>query len=64
MKQMSPSHRAVIREAYFRGRTTGQIATEWNVSDAVVKDELHTALSALHLTLSALTERRSAPPHE
>lgn len=64
MKQMSPSHRAVIREAYYRGRMTGYIAAERNVSDAVVKDELHTALSALHLTLLAMAEQRGAPQHE
>jgi RNA polymerase sigma-70 factor, ECF subfamily len=64
MKQISPSHRAVIREAYYMGRTTGHIAAERNVSDAIVKDELHTALSALQLTLLAMAEQCSAAQHE
>jgi RNA polymerase sigma-70 factor, ECF subfamily len=63
MKQLSPSHRVVIREAHFRGRTTGQIAAELNVTDAVIKYELHEALHALHQTLTAMTERCGPAPH-
>jgi RNA polymerase sigma-70 factor (ECF subfamily) len=63
MKQLSPSHRVVIREAHFRGRTTGQIAAELNVTDAVVKYELHDALRTLQRTLTALTERYGPAPH-
>ena len=63
MKQLSPSHRAVIREAHYLGRTTGQIAAELNVTDAVVKRELHTALHTLRRTLMELTERCGRAPH-
>jgi len=57
MKQLSPSQRALIREAHYLGRTTGHIAAELNVADAVVKRELHTALDTLRRTLMAMTER-------
>ena len=57
MKQLSPSQRALIREAHYLGRTTGHIAADLNVTDAVVKRELHTALDTLRRTLMAMTER-------
>lgn len=63
MKQLSLSQRVVIREAHFGGRTTRQVAAELNVTDAVVKYELHEALGTLRRTLTAMTERCGPAPH-
>jgi DNA-directed RNA polymerase specialized sigma24 family protein len=62
MKQLSPSHRVMIREAHFRGQTTGDIAAELNLTDAVVKNEMHEALRTLHRTLTAMAERCDPAP--
>ena len=51
-KQLHPSHREVIRKAYYRGWTTGQIAADLNVTERLVKSRLHDAIHTLRLTLS------------
>jgi RNA polymerase sigma-70 factor (ECF subfamily) len=49
--QLRPSHREVIRKAYYLGWTTGQIAADLNVTEAVVKSRLHYGLHTLRLLL-------------
>ena len=49
--QLRPSHREVVRKAYYLGWTTGQIAADLNVTEAVVKSRLHYALCTLRFTL-------------
>jgi RNA polymerase sigma-70 factor (ECF subfamily) len=49
--QLRPSHRDVIRKAYYLGWTTGQIAADLNVTEAVVKSRLHHGLHTLQLFL-------------
>jgi DNA-directed RNA polymerase specialized sigma24 family protein len=56
-KQLHPSHREVIRKAYYLGWTTGQIAADLNVTEPCVKSQLHYALHTLRLALSDPTLR-------
>jgi RNA polymerase sigma-70 factor, ECF subfamily len=55
--QLLPSHREVIRMAYYLGWTTGQIAADLNLTEAVVKSRLHHGLHTLQLTLIDPTMR-------
>jgi DNA-directed RNA polymerase specialized sigma24 family protein len=55
LNQLHPSHREVIRKAYYLRWTTGQIAADLNVAEPVVKSRLHYALHTLRLTLIDLT---------
>jgi RNA polymerase sigma-70 factor (ECF subfamily) len=50
--QLHPSHREVIRKAYYLGWTTGQIAADLNVTEPVAKSCLHYALHAWRLSLN------------
>ena len=50
-KQLADPDRAVILKAYYLGLTTQEIAAELNITDAVVKHRLHTALRYLRLRL-------------
>jgi DNA-directed RNA polymerase specialized sigma24 family protein len=50
-KQLADPDRAVILKAYYLGLTTQEIAAELNITDAVVKHRLHTALRFLRLRL-------------
>ena len=51
LNQLHPSHREVIRKAYYLGCTTGQIAADLNVTEPLVKSQLHYALHTLRLSL-------------
>ena len=51
LNQLHPSHREVIRKAYYLGWTTGQIAADLNVTEPLVKSQLHYALHTLRLSL-------------
>ena len=50
-KQLADPDRAVIVKAYYLGLTTQEIASELNITDAIVKYQLHTALRFLRLRL-------------
>jgi RNA polymerase sigma-70 factor (ECF subfamily) len=51
MAQLSTEHRAVIERSYYRGWTTGQIATDLDIAEGTVKSRLHYAVRALRLAL-------------
>ena len=51
LNQLHPSHREVIRKAYYLGWTTGQIAADLNITEPLVKSQLHHALHTLRLSL-------------
>jgi RNA polymerase sigma-70 factor (ECF subfamily) len=51
--RLHPSHREVIHRAYYLQWTTGQIAADLNVTEAVVKCLLHHGLCALRHTLNS-----------
>jgi len=53
LKQLQPSHREMIRKAYYQGWTTGQIAADLNVTEPVAKSRLHYAVRALRVSLNA-----------
>jgi DNA-directed RNA polymerase specialized sigma24 family protein len=55
--RLHPSHREVIHKAYYLRWTTGQIAADLNVTEPVVKCELHHALRSLRHALSDATPR-------
>ncbi|MHA3020879.1 sigma factor-like helix-turn-helix DNA-binding protein [Mycobacterium sp. BMJ-28] len=44
LKSLQPTHRHLIRRAYYEGSTTHQLAAELNIPEVVVKSELHCAL--------------------
>jgi RNA polymerase sigma-70 factor (ECF subfamily) len=54
--QLQPSHRELIRKAHL-GWTTGEIAADLNVTEPLVKSQLHYALHAMRLSLADLTLR-------
>jgi RNA polymerase sigma-70 factor, ECF subfamily len=51
LAQLPADHRAVVRSAYYEGRTTAQIAAELRIAEGTVKLRLHHALRALWLEL-------------
>jgi RNA polymerase sigma-70 factor (ECF subfamily) len=51
MAQLSTEHRSVIERSYYRGWTTGQIATDLDIAEGTVKSRLHYAVRALRLAL-------------
>jgi RNA polymerase sigma-70 factor (ECF subfamily) len=55
--QLHPLHRELIRKAHYLGWTTGQIAADLNVTEPIVKSQLHYALHTMRLTLTDLTQR-------
>jgi RNA polymerase sigma-70 factor (ECF subfamily) len=55
--QLHPLHRELIRKAHYLGWTTGQIAADLNVTEPLVKSQLHYALHAMRLSLTDLTLR-------
>jgi RNA polymerase sigma-70 factor (ECF subfamily) len=57
LDQLRPSDREVIRKVYHLGWTTGQIAADLNVTEAVVKSRLHYGLHALRRLLIDQTMR-------
>ena len=51
LAQLPADHRAVVRYAYYQGRTTAQIAAELHIAETAVTAKLHYALRALSLQL-------------
>jgi len=51
LAQLPADHRAVVRYAYYQGRTTAQIAAELHITETAVTAKLHYALRALSLQL-------------
>jgi RNA polymerase sigma-70 factor (ECF subfamily) len=51
---LSPDHRAVIVECYYRGRSTSQAAEALGIPDGTVKSRTHYALRALRLSLQEM----------
>lgn len=56
---LTPAHRAVLIDCYYRGRTTGEVAQERGLPPGTVRSRLHYALRALGL---ALQERGVGTP--
>jgi RNA polymerase sigma factor (sigma-70 family) len=44
LNQLQPLPREVVRKAYYLGWTTDQIAADLNITEPVVKSQLHDAL--------------------
>ncbi len=54
MRQLSPDHRTVLLECYFRGSTAAQAAVRLDIPIGTVKSRLHYALHALRLSLQEM----------
>jgi RNA polymerase sigma-70 factor (ECF subfamily) len=54
LAQLSLQHRAVIRQSYYLGRTTAQIAHDLHVAEGTAKSSLHYAMRALRRTLQEM----------
>jgi RNA polymerase sigma-70 factor (ECF subfamily) len=54
LARLSPEHRAVLRECYFRGRSVAEAATVLGIPEGTVKSRTHYALRALRLVLEEL----------
>jgi RNA polymerase sigma-70 factor (ECF subfamily) len=52
--RLSPDHRAVLLECYFRGRTVAEAARRLGVPKGTVKSRTHYALRALKLALEEM----------
>jgi RNA polymerase sigma-70 factor (ECF subfamily) len=61
LTQLSPGHRAVIWRAHYLGWTTGRIARDLGITEALVKRMLHDAVQALRLSLQAVRGAASIP---
>ena len=59
--QLHPLHRELIRKAHHLGWTTGEIAADLNVTEPLVKSQLHYALHAMrrNLTDRSLCSRKT-----
>jgi RNA polymerase sigma-70 factor, ECF subfamily len=55
--QLQPWHRELILKAHYQGLTTRQIAADLNVTEPLVKSELHYALHSIRLSLTDPTLR-------
>jgi RNA polymerase sigma-70 factor, ECF subfamily len=51
LRALSPEHRAVIFDAYYRGQTAAQIAEARGLPPGTVRSRIHYALQALRLAL-------------
>jgi RNA polymerase sigma-70 factor (ECF subfamily) len=51
---LSPEHRAVLRECYFRGRPVAEAARTLGIPEGTVKSRTHYALHALRLALQEM----------
>ena len=51
MAMLSIPHRALIYRAYYLGRTTAQIASEYCTTEPAVRSELHDAMLELRRIL-------------
>lgn len=54
LASLSPEHRAVLRECYFRGASVAEAARRLGVPEGTVKSRTHYALRALRLALEEL----------
>ena len=54
LTQLSPEHRAVLLECYYRGRSVAETATRLGVPEGTVKSRTHYALRALKLALEEM----------
>ncbi|MBO9524081.1 MAG: sigma-70 family RNA polymerase sigma factor [Nocardioidaceae bacterium] len=52
--QLSPEHRAVLLECYYRGRSVAEAARRLGVPEGTVKSRTHYALRALRLALEEM----------
>lgn len=52
--RLSPEHRAVLVETYYRGRSTAEAARTLEVPEGTVKSRSHYALKALRLALQEM----------
>jgi RNA polymerase sigma-70 factor (ECF subfamily) len=55
--ELHSSHRELIRKAHHLGWTTDEIAADLNVTEPLVKSQLHYALHAMRLSLADQTLR-------
>jgi RNA polymerase sigma-70 factor, ECF subfamily len=55
MDSLCPGHRAVIRQAYYRGWTTARIAADLRITEPMAKLKLHHAVRELLRTLQQMT---------
>ncbi|MGN6132397.1 MAG: sigma-70 family RNA polymerase sigma factor [Nocardioidaceae bacterium] len=54
LTRLSPEHRAVLVECYYRGRSVAEAASRLGVPEGTVKSRTHYALRALRLALEEL----------
>ena len=54
LTHLSPDHRAVLLECYYRGRPVAEAARRLGVPEGTVKSRTHYALRALKLALEEL----------
>ncbi len=54
LRRLTPDHRDVLLECYFRGSTAGQAGTRLGIPPGTVKSRLHYALHALRLALEEM----------
>lgn len=54
LTHLSPDHRAVLRECYYRGRPVSEAARRLGVPEGTVKSRTHYALRALKLALEEM----------
>lgn len=54
VRQLSPEHRAVLLECYYRGASVAEAARRLGVPEGTVKSRTHYALRALRLALEAM----------
>jgi RNA polymerase sigma-70 factor (ECF subfamily) len=52
--KLSPEHRAVLRECYYRGRSVAEAARRLGIPEGTVKSRTHYALRALRLALEEM----------
>jgi RNA polymerase sigma-70 factor (ECF subfamily) len=51
LDQLSPAHRAVLVETFYRGRTLAKVARQLGIPDSTARSRLHYALQALRRQL-------------
>jgi RNA polymerase sigma-70 factor (ECF subfamily) len=54
VRQLTPDHRTVVIQMYFRGRTSKEMAEELGVPEGTIRSRLFYALKALRLTLQEM----------
>jgi len=51
LRTLSPEHRAVLFDSYYRGQTASQIAAARGIPAGTVRSRMHYALRAMRLAL-------------